>query len=223
MSKVLLAYVVADGLFLLMGIFMIAFSVIVQNIQFEIPTEGHQAARNLLYQRFPITAGIVNAVFIFVTFLFTIPGVITPARGWLKMGGWMTTVCGLFSLILGLYLWILTLKTKEDFALLYFQQTPEIQQLMQSAFQCCGYFNSTSPAFITDDICSSPAAAALMRPCATPIASFANILVDNIFTAVFGMVGIDVVLIMATACLLKERKERERFRHIDLKSGVVGF
>ncbi|KAK3389060.1 hypothetical protein B0T20DRAFT_93443 [Sordaria brevicollis] len=223
MSKVLLAYVVADGLFLLMGIFMIAFSVIVQNIQFEIPTEGHQAARNLLYQRFPLTAGIVNAVFIFVTFLLTIPGVITPARGWLKMGGWMTTVCGLFSLILGLYLWILTLKTKEDFAPLYFQQTPEIQQLMQSAFQCCGYFNSTSPAFITDDICSSPAAAALMRPCATPITSFANILVDNIFTAVFGMVGIDVVLIMATACLLKERKERERFRHIDEKSGVVGF
>lgn len=57
MSKVLLAYVVADGLFLLMGIFMIAFSVIVQNIQFEIPTEGHQAARNLLYQRFPLTGG----------------------------------------------------------------------------------------------------------------------------------------------------------------------
>ena len=55
MSKVLLAYVVADGLFLLMGVFMIVFSVIVQNIQFEIPTEGHQAARNLLYQRFPLT------------------------------------------------------------------------------------------------------------------------------------------------------------------------
>lgn len=57
MSKVLLAYVVADGLFLLMGIFMIAFSVIVQNIQFEVPTEGQQAARNLLYQRFPLTGG----------------------------------------------------------------------------------------------------------------------------------------------------------------------
>ena len=188
-------------------------------------------------------AGIVNAVFVFVTFLFTIPGAITPARGWLKIGGWMATVCGLFSLVLGLYLWILTLRTKEDFAPLYFSQTPEIQELMQSAvcqnpfsvplqrtsptnafqFKCCGYFNSTSPAFITDDICFSPAAAALMRPCSTPITSFANVLVDNIFTAVFGMVGVDVVLIMATACLLKERKERERFRHIDEKTGVVGF
>jgi len=58
-----------------------------------------------------------------------------------------------------------------------------------------------------------------MRGCATPITSFANIFLDDIFTAVFGMVGIDAVFIMATACLLKERKERERFRHIDEKSG----
>jgi len=77
--------------------------------------------------------GIVNSVFIFVAFLFTIPGLITPARGWLKLGGWMTTICGMFSLILGLYLWILTLKTKEDFAPLYFAQPPEIQELMQTA------------------------------------------------------------------------------------------
>jgi len=59
-----------------------------------------------------------------------------------------------------------------------------------------------------------------MRPCATPITSFANIFIDNIFTAVFGMVGIDVVFIMATACLVKERKERERFRHIDEKTAT---
>ena len=62
-----------------------------------------------------------------------------------------------------------------------------------------------------------------MRGCATPITSFANIFVDDIFTAMFGMVGIDFVFIMATACLLKQRKERERFRHIDEKSGRGGF
>lgn len=45
---------------------------------------------------------------------------------------------------------------------------------------------------------------------------------DNIFTAMFGMVGIDVVLIMSIACLLKDRKERERYRDIDEKSGARG-
>lgn len=31
-----------------------------------------------------------------------------------------------------------------------------------------------------------------------------------------------MVFIMAAACLLKDRKERERFRHIDEKAGPMG-
>ncbi|KAK0655955.1 hypothetical protein B0T16DRAFT_23586 [Cercophora newfieldiana] len=221
-NKVTLAYMVSDFLFVLMGIFMLAFSIIVQNIQFEEPTNGRQAARNLLYQRFPLTAGIANSIFVFATFLVTIPGIITPARAWLKLGGVMATFSAIFSMIIGLYLWITTLKTKGDFAPLWMAQTAAIQDLMETTFQCCGYFNSSSPAFVTNPTCPSPAAAALMRGCATPITSFANIFLDDIFTAVFGMVGVDAVFIMATACLLKERKERERFRHIDEKSGARG-
>lgn len=57
-----------------------------------------------------------------------------------------------------------------------------------------------------------------MRGCAAPIASFANVFVDDIFTGVFGMAGIDAVLLLATACLLKDRKERARFRYIDSKA-----
>lgn len=221
-NKVLLAYGICDGLFVLMGIFMLSFSVIVQNIQNEIPENGRQAARNLLYQRFPLTAGIVNAVMIFITFLFTLPGIITPARIWLKLGGYMVTICAMFSMIIGLYLWILTLRTRVDFAPIFAAQPNNIKGLMQTTFNCCGYFNSTSPPFERDAVCPSPAAAALMRGCATPITAFANVFIDNIFTAVFGMVGIDAVFIVATACLLKERKERERFRHIDSKTNALG-
>lgn len=54
-SKIRLVYLIADALFLLMGIFIIAFCVIVGNIRDEVPTNGRQAARNLLYQRFPLT------------------------------------------------------------------------------------------------------------------------------------------------------------------------
>ncbi|AEO65125.1 0d7b7104-6a15-436e-b9d0-6a9954dff562 [Thermothielavioides terrestris] len=218
-NGVQLTYVVADGLFLLMGIFILAFSVIVGNIRNEVPTDGQQAARNLLYQGFPLTAGIVNAAFIFATFLMTLPGLATSSRRWLKIAGYMAVVCAVFTMILGLYLWIFTLKTKEDFAPLFSAQSDNVKSLMQTSFSCCGYFNSSSPAFVTDSTCPSKAAAAVVRGCATPITSFANVFVDNIFTGLFGIVGIDVVFIMATACLLKERKERERFRHIDEKNG----
>ncbi|KAK2075202.1 hypothetical protein P8C59_009349 [Phyllachora maydis] len=218
-NKVLLAYVAADVVFVSMGVIMIVFSITVGNIDRLPPNDGTEAARDLLYQRFPLTAGIVNAIFVFATFLVTLPGIITPARGWTTVGIWMTTICSVFSTVLGLYIWVQTLRTKEDFASIWAAQPFEIQDLMQTAFNCCGYFNSTSPAFITDATCPSPAAAALMKGCATPITSYANIFVDQIFTSVFGMVGVNVLFIVAAACLLKERKERERFRHIDEKSG----
>ncbi|CAK7208956.1 hypothetical protein SBRCBS47491_000273 [Sporothrix bragantina] len=222
-NKVLVAYVAADILFVVMGAIMLGFSVIVKNILAEnkTPTDGAEAVRNLLYSKFPLTAGIVNAIFYFVTFLFTIPAIVMPTRGWLKFSGYMVLVTALFSLIIGLDLWILTLSVKEQFTPIWSAQTSQVQDLMQTAFACCGYFNSTSPAFVTDSTCSSPAAAALVRGCAAPISSFSNVFIDDIFTGVFGMAGIGGLLILATSCLLKDRKERERFRYIDEKMGAT--
>ncbi|KAI1779375.1 hypothetical protein F4818DRAFT_248457 [Hypoxylon cercidicola] len=221
-NKVLTAFVVMDGMFVSMGAIMLGFSIIVQQTCFDTPTEGNEAARDLLYQKFPFTAGIVNAVFIFATFLATIPALATNNRSWLKLAAFMVVADAIFTLGIGVDLWVLTLKMKEEFFDIWISQPPQVQDLMQTAFSCCGFFNSSSPAFVTDQTCPSPAAAALMRGCSTPLNSFGNTFVDNIFTAMFGMVGIDVVLVMATACLLKDRKERERFRHIDEKSGARG-
>ncbi|GAB1312234.1 Tetraspanin [Madurella fahalii] len=220
-SKVQLAYVVADGLILLMGIFIISFCVVVGNIRNEVPTDGEQAARNLLYQRFPLEAGIANSAFVFMTFLVTLPGLATSSRRWLKLGGYLAVLCAIFSMVIGLFLWILTLKTRDDFLPLFASQSAEVKSLMQTRFACCGYIEPlVFPVYVTDATCPSQAAASMLRGCAAPISAFANVFLDNIFTAVFGMVGVDVVFIMATACLLKERKERERFRHIDEKNGA---
>lgn len=54
-NKVMAAFVAVDGLFALMGAIMMGFSVIVLNTCFKAPTEGNEAARDLLYQRFPLT------------------------------------------------------------------------------------------------------------------------------------------------------------------------
>lgn len=54
-NKVLVAYVATDFAFAATGAVMVAFCVIVQNTMFEVPTDGAQAVRNLLYQGFPLT------------------------------------------------------------------------------------------------------------------------------------------------------------------------
>lgn len=90
-------------------------------------------------------------------------------------------------------------------------------------FNCCGYFNSTSPPFALDATCPNALVAAARVGCVTPFSSFANNFLDLVFTGAFGIVGIDVALIMATAMLLKDRKEKERYRHIDEKNGAGSF
>lgn len=222
-NKVFFATVAADGLFLAAGIMELVFSLVVRSQMNDVPTDGEQATRNLLYQRFPLAAGIVNAAFILLTFVATLPGLFMPARGILKVGGYMVTFCAIFTMCVGVFLWVMTLRIREEFLAVYVAQDPSVQGLIQTSFECCGYNNSTVPAFVTDSTCPSPAAAALMRGCATAISSFANIHIDSIFTVVFGIVGIDAIFVLCIACLLKERKERERYRHIDEKSGFRSF
>ena len=54
-DKVLLSYIIVDGLFVVTGAIMLAFCVIIRNMKFETPTQGDQAARDLVYQQFPLT------------------------------------------------------------------------------------------------------------------------------------------------------------------------
>ncbi|EXV00623.1 hypothetical protein X797_006340 [Metarhizium robertsii] len=210
-------------LFLASGCLELGFSLVVRNMMDSKPESGQEAVRNLLYQMFPLTAGIANGAATLATFAFTLLGLMSPMRSWLKAGGYLITLCGLFTLCLGVYLWIMTLRLKDGFFPTYLELEPGVQSLVQQSFQCCGYYNATTPAFVTDPTCPSPAAAALLRGCGTAISSFSNTFIDNIFTALFGIVGLDAILILSIACLLKERKERERYRHIDEKSGFRQF
>lgn len=68
---------------------------------------------------------------IFLTFLVTLPGLATSSRGFLKLAGYMAFVCSIFTLILGLILWLLTLRLKGDFAPLFSAQPERVKSLMQ--------------------------------------------------------------------------------------------
>ncbi|KAH7316436.1 hypothetical protein B0I35DRAFT_409638 [Stachybotrys elegans] len=206
-------------LFLVTGCLELGFSLIARNMMDDAPTRGEEAIRHLIYQRLPLTAGIANGAFIIVTFLLALPALTMPNRGLLKMAGGAVTFCGLFSLCVGVYIWVMTLRIRGAFEAIYRDQEPDVHDLVQSEFNCCGYANSSSPAFVTNQQCPSPAAAALIRGCSGPVSQFATVTLDNLFTALFGMVGIHALFIVTLACLHKDRKERERYRHIDEKSG----
>lgn len=74
----------------------------------------------------------MNGILILASFILTIPAMITPTRGWLKLSTYFIVSSALFSVILGLYMWILTLRTKEEFSPIWDTQTATVQDLMQT-------------------------------------------------------------------------------------------
>lgn len=69
---------------------------------------------------------------IFATFAISLPAIAMPTRGWLKLSGYLVTFNALFSIVIGLYLWITTLRTKETFSPVWNGQLPQVQDLMQT-------------------------------------------------------------------------------------------
>lgn len=140
-------------------------------------------------------------------------------RTFLKAHGYSVLVCAVFTLVIGLQIWFQTLRTGANLAAVYGNQTREAQSLLQQRFRCCGYKNASSPPFVQDNICTNVLVAANLRGCIGPFSAFGNSLLSRIFTVDFSIVAIDVILLLGIACLLKDRKEKERYALIDAKLG----
>jgi len=217
-NKLMWAFVVADFVFVASGATMLGFVLISESSSNEIPTIDN-VANHLLLKSCPLTAAIVNSVFIFITFLVSLPAlVMRQNKGWLRAHGWMTVVCALFTLILGLVIWFQTLQTRSELLGVWANEAPRTQGLLQQKFNCCGYLSFRQPPFVQDSTCPNRLAAAQKQGCITPFSNFANQYLDVVFTGFFGMVGVDALLLLCTVCVLKYREEQERYRHIDEKN-----
>jgi len=222
-DNILIAYVLVDVLFLVSGGLLIIFALMTEAETSHTPT-AQTVARNLLLLKCPLEAAIGNAVVVFVTFLASVPAMVLPmTRGWLKLHGYLTVVCAMYTMILGLIIWFETLRTRSNLSVVWNSQAAATQSLIQQELKCCGYMNSTSPPFVPNSVCTNSLVAANLGGCVGPFSTYANNFLDLIFTGAFGIVGIDVALILATAMLLKDRKEKARYRHIDEKNGAGAF
>ena len=234
-DKIMLSFLLLDFLFLASGGLMIATVLINEASMATQPTTTNVAANMLLIQT-PLTGNrffiqepasanqasgvIANAALIFVTFLISLPGAaLSTNRMWLKITGWMIAATAHVTLFLGVIIWFSTLQTRSNLGTTFAQQPPHFQSLVQQKYQCCGYLNIP---FTPDSVCTSAFVAAQKVNCVGPFSNYANSFLDRIFTALFGLVGLDVVLLLAVVVVLKSRAEKARYRHIDEKNGLHG-
>jgi len=222
-NYVLLSFLGAEFAFLASGILILAVSILFQS-----GPSGNGALSNvassLLLQLSPLTAGIVNAIFIFVTFAISVPSVLMPQkRMWLRAHSWMVLLSAMVSLVVGLDIWFSTLRTRSNLNVAWGELPTQSQSQLQQAFNCCGYLNPANPPFITDNVCTDQQTAQKLGGCVTPFSNFANSFLDVVFTAMFGAVALDVITFFASVVLLKDRAEQERYRLIDRKFGSAAL
>ncbi|KAI9755322.1 MAG: hypothetical protein M4579_004324 [Chaenotheca gracillima] len=222
-NKVRLSYLVADLLFLGTAGGLIGIAIMTKNNMARPPTPD-SVAENLLLMSSPVLGALINAVLVLVAFFLSLPAIaLSSTKIWLKIHGWAVLVCALFTLVLGLDIWFRTLQTRSNLSVLWGQQTDQTQSLLQQRFNCCGYLDAATPPFQKDTACPSVLVAAQKLGCVGAFSSFANGYLDLIFTACFGVVALDFILLLCVAMLLKQRDERERYRHIDEKNGFGGI
>ncbi|MCJ1250354.1 phospholipid scramblase 1 [Trapelia coarctata] len=219
-NKILITFLAIDIIFLLTGALMLAVGIIYMPSMTSSIAMQTDVGTRLLLQNTPLTAALANAVLVFFTFFVSIPGaIISKNRTFLRVTSWLIIACALFSLALGLDIWFSTLSSRTNFGILWSQQTAAEQSLLQQQFNCCGWMNSTSPPFVTDNVCPTAAAAAQKVGCVVPFWSFANSFLDIVFTSLFGIVALDGILFLSTVVVLKDRAQKERYRLIDEKTG----
>lgn len=161
---------------------------------------------------------MVNSIIMFITFLLSVPAFFMRRnRTYLKLHAWGVVLAALLTLGIGLSIWFDTLETHKNLAPIWNKQSQDIQSMLQDKFQCCGYNNPAL--FVKDQVCDSVATAARLGSCMIPFGVFANRFLDVVFTTFFGFVAVDMMLLLSALCLIKDRKEKERYRLIDEKRG----
>ncbi|KAF9475660.1 tetraspanin Pls1 family [Pholiota conissans] len=178
-----------------------------------------------------LTAGTVLGVALLVSFVVSVAAIIQ--RNHVTIGlvilNYILVADVFFVGIIGSFVWFYTLRERNNFHSAWSEATPATRIFLQDHFKCCGYFNGTDLAEVGGAFCTSQDfinnlnATVTSNFCVTGVTGFADYTLNNIFTSIYGLMAIVLSLLLASLCVIKKRKEDERFKKIDAKRGGRGF
>ncbi|KAL5490063.1 hypothetical protein ACEPAI_4896 [Sanghuangporus weigelae] len=197
---------------------------------FSIVWRGSDLLRNLVISNEYLTAGLVLAIGLLVTWAASVGAVIQPnhVTVGLAITNWLLLVDGIGVFIIGTIIWHFSLMQRANFHDIVSKQSNETIIALQDRLKCCGYFNSTDLAVVGGNFCANSTFIEVTNNatgnfCVGPITSYSDYTLNNVFTSVYGYMAIIISLILLSLCVIKKRKEGERFRKIDEKRGGHGF
>lgn len=218
----MISWAVLDVLLLAAGVVALALSIV---------WRAPNILMNMVLSHADLTAGTVLGVALLITFAVSLGAVVQ--RNHITMGlvvlNYALLIDAVGIVIIGTFVWFYTLQERANFHQLWLSASSATRIALQDQLRCCGYFNGTDLAEIGGNFCqnqtfiSTLASNATSNFCVTPITSFADMTLNNVFTTVYGFMAIILCLLLATLCVIKKRHEFERFKRIDAKRGGGGF
>jgi len=179
-----------------------------------------------------LTAGTVLGIFLLVTFVLSIIGIVQ--RNHVTIGlvvlNWALFFDFIVVIVVGTYIWFYTLQERNNYFERFKAATPDIRLQLQDHFQCCGYFTTNDTVELSGFCANQTFVDSMFNPndldqfrCVGPITGFADMTLNNIFSTIYGFMAIVILLFLASVCVINKRLEGERFKRIDAKRGGKGF
>lgn len=174
-----------------------------------------------------LTIGTVLGVALLLTFAFSVGAIVQKSHVTLGLVilNYTLLIDAIGILVMGTFLWIFTLQERNNFHVRWLEASPSTRIILQDQLKCCGFFNATDQVEIGGTFCQSQAfvdglqANVTTNFCVTPITSFSDMTLNNVFTTIYGFIAIVLCLLLASLCVIKMRQEDERFKRIDAKRG----
>jgi asparagine N-glycosylation enzyme membrane subunit Stt3 len=182
--------------------------------------------RHLVITKAYLTAGLVLGVMLLVTFALSIGAIIQPNHVTLPLAilNWAVIVDALTVIVIGTMIWWPTLQERDNFGKAFNATSDDTKLALQNMLQCCGYFfNNETGNVIKQGFCGDEKNFSNSSGCVDPITAYADVTLNDIFTTIYGYMGVLAGVFIGTLCVIKTRHEAERFRRIDAKRGGRGF
>ncbi|KAG7549021.1 hypothetical protein FFLO_03134 [Filobasidium floriforme] len=171
--------------------------------------------------------GTFTGACLLASFLLSIVAITRPVyRNKLLIAfNWTLVVNMCVATAVGTSIWFVSLRQRNHFAKVWVKQSPNEQAHLQNKFSCCGYYNATTEGLFMTALgfCADTEFAEAQRGCIDEITTRTDYTLENVFTSIYGFVGIVGALFLATVCVINERKLEVRFAKIDAKRGGSGF
>jgi len=221
-SKALMGvWALLDVCLLAAGVFTIAMSIV---------WRSPNLLLNMVISDAYLTSGLVLGIALLVTFAVSIGAIVQ--RNHVTIGlvilNWTLIADALGIVIIGTFVWFMTLRERDNFHRVFAAQTPQTRIAIQDKLKCCGYFNSSDlveigGSFCVDENFVKNTNNATQNFCVTPITAYADNALMDVFTTIYGFMAVIICLFLASLCVIKKRLEDERFKKIDAKRGGRGF